>query len=273
MQTHSRRHFLRTAAALSLGFTGLHTFAGCAVTRQTRPLVSDPNGLLDLPAGFRYTAFSRVGERMDDGFLVPHRHDGMAAFPGPDGLTVLVRNHEVNADAPATEGAFHGDPSRIAALSEAHVYDRGRQGQPALGGTSTLVYDTRSQQLVSSHLSLAGTIRNCAGGPTPWNTWITCEETTERAGAQWQHDHGYNFEVPASAQPGLVEAVPLRAMGRFNHEAVAVHPATSIVYQTEDRNDGLIYRFIPNTPERLHDGGRLQALVVRDAPSLDTRNW
>ncbi len=270
--TVSRRHFLRTAAAVSLGFTGLQTFMGCTATQPQRdfgPLLPDPNGLFDLPKGFSYTAFSRVGDMMDDGFRVPHRHDGMAAFPGPDGLTLLVRNHEVNSSAAAEEGAFGG-----AVLEpDFRIYDRGQGENPALGGTTTLVFNTRTQQLERSFLSLAGTVRNCAGGPTPWNTWITCEETTERAGDRWLHDHGYNFEVPATNQIGLAEPIPLIAMGRFNHEAVAVHPATSIVYQTEDSNDGLIYRFIPNTPERLVDGGRLQVLVVRDQPSLDTRNW
>ena len=59
-------------------------------------------------------------------------------------------------------------------------------------------------------------------------------------------DHGYTFEVPATAKPHLAQAVALKAMGRFNHEAIAVDPKTGIVYQTEDRHDGLLYRFIPN---------------------------
>ena len=62
-------------------------------------------------------------------------------------------------------------------------------------------------------------------------------------------------------------------MGRFNHEAIAVDPKTGIVYQTEDRHDGLLYRFIPNVKGQLARGGKLQALVVEDAAALDTRNW
>ncbi|MBI98099.1 MAG: hypothetical protein CMO78_06170 [Verrucomicrobiales bacterium] len=122
-------------------------------------------------------------------------------------------------------------------------------------------------------LSLAGTLKNCAGGLTPWGSWITCEETTDRASKTLAQDHGYNFEVPATAEPTLTKAVPLRAMGRFNHEAVAVDPKTGIVYETEDRDDGLIYRFIPKVKGQLAKGGKLQALVVRGMPSLDTRNW
>ena len=141
------------------------------------------------------------------------------------------------------------------------------------GAAAIVGHHTRSRRLINQHLSLAGTLRNCAGGPTPWNSWITCEETVERVGEFCAKDHGYNFEVPVTDAPGLAPPVPLKAMGRFNHEAVAVHPATSIVYQTEDRDDGLIYRFIPTKPERLIEGGRLQALAVSDQPSLDTRNW
>ena len=104
-------------------------------------------------------------------------------------------------------------------------------------------------------------------------SWITCEETVERAGKVCSLDHGYNFEVPATAKPHLAKAVALKAMGRFNHEAIAVDPKTGIVYQTEDRHDGLLYRFIPNVKGQLARGGKLQALVVEDAAALDTRNW
>lgn len=281
MSTFSRRHFLRTASATALGFAGLHTFLACNPRPAALPpgtigfggLQADPDGILDLPEGFSYRVVSRVGDLMSDGFRVPHRPDGMATFPGPNGLTLLVRNHEVGAGAPATEGPYSSGNALLNQIDQAKIYDAGVNGAPALGGTSTVVYNTRTQEVERMYLSLTGTIRNCAGGPTPWNSWITCEETTLRAGDDWLVDHGYNFEVPATADARIADPIPLIAMGRFNHEAVAVHPATSIVYQTEDRHDGLIYRFIPNTPERLIDGGRLQALVVIDRPSLDTRNW
>ena len=153
------------------------------------------------------------------------------------------------------------------------IYDVGKGGMRCSGGTSTLVFDTKTQKLESHFLSLVGTIRNCAGGPTPWNSWVTCEETMTKAGDFTQKDHGYNFEVPAQADGKLVSAVPLKAMGRFNHEAIAVDPVSGVVYETEDRHDSLIYRYIPNSPGELVKGGRLQALVVRDQKSLDTRNW
>lgn len=93
------------------------------------------------------------------------------------------------------------------------------------------------------------------------------------AGELTAKNHGYNFEVPATEDARIADPVPLKAMGRFNHEAIAVDPISGAVYETEDRHDGLIYRFLPNRNGRLAEGGRLQALAIRDQPSLDTRNW
>lgn len=265
-----------------MGFAGLRavTTSGLLAALDERgvpdgfgPLQPDPEGVLDLPEGFSYRIISRAGEEMEDGFIVPARADGMAAFPGPDGQTLLVRNHEVSDDAPAEEGPFGTNNYLFAKLDPDFIYDAGPDHNPCLGGTTTLVYDTREQRLARQHLSLVGTLRNCAGGPTPWKTWITCEETTVRAGATCAQDHGFPFEVPASATPGLARPVPLTAMGRFNHEAVALDPATGIVYQTEDAHDGLIYRYLPDVPGQLARGGRLQALCVAGAERFDTRNW
>ena len=277
----SRREFLRASAigtvsaAVSLGFLGCSR----ALIQKVPGFRPDPflfapsaNRLLDLPQGFTAHAFSRTGEQMDDGLWVPGGHDGMAAFPGPNGKTILVRNHELTATA-KNVGAFGWNNEKIEPAAIDKFYDAGSGELPCLGGTTTLVYDTQTQTLEKHFLSLTGTIRNCAGGLTPWNTWITCEENIQKAEETYEVEHGYNFEVPASADIKLADPIPLKAMGRFNHEAVAVDPRSGIVYQTEDRGDGLIYRFIPDTPGELAAGGKLQALKIRDHKGADTRNW
>jgi secreted PhoX family phosphatase len=204
---------------------------------------------------------------MDDGFVVPAAHDGMGAFNGPNGTTILVRNHELSF-SDLDKGPFGRGASLRSRLDSARLYD----AAPTPGGTTTLVYDTQQKKLERHFLSLAGTSTNCGGGPTPWGSWITCEETVQRANATYQQDHGFNFEVPSGAQ-GPVDPIALKAMGRFKHEAVAVDPQSGIVYQTEDQEDSLFYRFIPAQGGALAAGGRLQALVIREIKSANTSNW
>ncbi|WP_414564623.1 MULTISPECIES: alkaline phosphatase PhoX [unclassified Anabaena] len=234
---------------------------------NTAALSADYRGIpiLKLPRGFNYTAFSITGDQMDDGFTVPSNHDGMAAFPGANNTTILVRNHELGTSA---SNPVLGSPR----------YSTGAQG-----GTTTLVVGP-NRQLIKHFNSLGGTIRNCAGGPTPWRTWISCEETFSTSanmtssGTMETIKHGYNFEVIADPNSGLVSPVPLIDMGRFSHEAVAVDPRTGYIYETEDRGDSCFYRFVPNVrPSKVGDlaqGGSLYALQVRGANNfaLNTTN-
>jgi secreted PhoX family phosphatase len=266
MQLDRRRFIGATGAA----FTGL-LLNGCSgraapnvaasqVFSGYGPLVTDPAGVLDLPRGFSYRLLSSLGDAMGDGGTVPDKADGMGCLPLGDGEIVLIRNHELV-------------PTDAAGGALASGYGT-RNGDIVPGGTTNIVLDARTLAVKRQFRTLAGTIRNCSGGITPWGSWLTCEEAPtgpgQRYGEGLAQNHGWVFEVPANAT-GLVEAVPLTAMGRFNHEAACVDPATGIVYLTEDRDDSLLYRFVPAMPGRLREGGRLQAMVIEGL--ADTRNW
>lgn len=280
----NRREFLAQAGKVSLGFLGLETwlslyYSACHVPggqdlhleEKYGSLKTDPYRIIDLPLGFSYRVLIRAGEKMSDGFISPDKPDGMATFRGSSAdRVILLRNHEL---MPADTGPFGTNNRLLKNIDLQKVYDAGTGEKVPQGGTTTLIYDEKKRDIVSSYLSLAGTLRNCAGGPTPWGSWVTCEEIVIQGESPYQKWHGYNFEVPAAEKPFLADPIPLKAMGRFNHEAIAIQPSTSIVYQTEDRHDGCIYRFIPRVPGKLAEGGKLQALVIRDIPHIDTRNW
>ncbi|HEV7734715.1 MAG TPA: alkaline phosphatase PhoX, partial [Candidatus Binatia bacterium] len=194
--------------------------------------------LLRLPSGFSYVSYGWTGDPLPGDVPTPNSHDGMGVVRVADGRAVLVRNHEIRNRGPA--------------FASAPVYD-----PRARGGTTTLVFDLGAGRWESARASLAGTSANCAGGVTPWGTWLTCEETMLHARAP----HGFVFEVPAD---GDAIPEPLTALGCFSHEAIAVDPTTGVLYETEDHERAGFYRFIPNTPGQLRRGGRLQMLRVVD---------
>lgn len=274
----SRRQF--TKSTVTLAFMGLgSSLLGCASTSANNkntmamplnngygPLIKDKNGLLDLPQGFSYSVISELDSIMDDGFSVPNNADGMGCIKLDDERVVLIRNHELSPK--------HLSKATVSIQNHKTplAYDSTSNGVALPGGTTNIIYNLRTGKVEREFYSLVGTIRNCSGGTTPWGSWLTCEESVKTANNDIKADHGYVFEVPANAT-GLIDAKPIIAMGRFNHEAAAVDPRTGIVYLTEDRGDSLFYRFIPNIKGKLNLGGQLQALVFKQASGFDTRNW
>ncbi len=271
----SRRDFIKSSAAaggLVLGLEGLalrgtmactpgagehgvETVEGSYGPLSIRPAANTGESLIALPDGFEYNVFGRTGDPLSDGHATPPNHDGMAAFAVGDEWR-LVRNHEIKTITPGKD---------IPIGTAARSWDV-RSG----GGTTTLVIDPKTRLPVRAFVSLSGTNTNCAGGHTPWGSWISCEEVVVGTAAGFHQDHGYCFEVPAESD-GEVEPVPLRAMGRFVHEAVAVDPGTGHVYETEDALSAGCYRFIPREPGHLAAGGRLQMLAIDGRPGYDTR--
>jgi secreted PhoX family phosphatase len=235
-----------TAAQPARAARGRHT--GTPGHRPFPPLVDDPKGLLALPAGFAYEVVTYAGKtKLTTGEPTPSNHDGTAVFDAGRGRYRLIQNHELSA------GAALGVPH-----IEGTVYDA---AAPAAGGCTVIETDARGRNLGES-VGISGTLVNCAGGHTPWGTWLTCEETEIKAGTAWTaggrtgtyaQDHGYVFEVFGG---GRALPRPIKAFGRFAHEALAVDPSRTKVYLSEDASapNGLFYRWTAPRGVRLQAG-------------------
>ena len=251
-----RRSFLKSAAVAAGASVPFSAFVERVEAKKQpqgvgygplQPTLDETTGLplLSLPAGFRYLSIGWTGDEMTNGQPTPGAHDGMAALHWRGHNIRLVRNHELGNGAPFSD--VHYDPQ-------------------ASGGTTTVEFDEKNGEVIRTFPSLSGNVRNCAGGPTPWGSWLTCEENVSFTAATGL-GHGYIFDVPAD---GDGDPEPLRDMGRFTHEAVAIDPVTGYVYETEDQgSQSGFYRFVPKKRNRLKEGGELYMLKVATASQVN----
>ncbi|MEU3885908.1 alkaline phosphatase PhoX [Streptomyces sp. NPDC029041] len=177
----------------------------------------DANGIR-LPAGFTSRVIARSGQRVGSTSYTWHNApDGGACYADGTGW-IYVSNSEIN-------------PS---------------------GGASAVRFSSAGA-ITGAYRILSNTRQNCAGGKTPWNTWLSCEEVSL----------GYVYETDPW---GTNAAVQRAAMGRFKHEAAAADPVRKVVYLTEDETDGRFYRFVPATWGNL-SSGKLQVMVAGSGTS------
>ena len=259
----NRREFLTlTSLAPFLGLKELLAINDSNIQKRTllRSMTKDKNKVLDLHPKLQYKVISKAGSTMSDGLRLPDLPDGMGAFNVNNNI-VLVRNHELHPRNRMNRSAFKNPEKQIKELGNKH-YDK-----YAIGGTTTVVMNRTTKLVKREFLSLSGTNTNCSGGVTPWGTWLTCEENIQKKKVNTV-PHGYVFEVDPRNST-LNDPIPLKNMGRFYHEAVAFDKFQN-AYLTEDRDNGLIYKFSPKRLNNLEKGD-LFALKVKG--ERDSRNW
>ncbi|MFP8960173.1 alkaline phosphatase PhoX [Streptomyces nanhaiensis] len=220
-----RRDFLRGAVLTgSVAAFGGSLWRGAAHAAPAQPGAgpygalrpADANGIR-LPQGFTSRVIARSGQKVPGTSYTWHN--------APDGGACY-----------ADDG---GTPMSAQGYGGGWIYVSNSEINPG-GGAGAVRFDS-SGNITGAHRVLSGTRQNCAGGKTPWNTWLSCEEV----------DRGYVYETDPW---GVKPAVRRDAMGRFKHEAAAADPVRKVVYLTEDVSDGCLYRFRPTTWGDLSSG-------------------
>ena len=180
--TLSRKEFLKNVSIVTLGFTSFSKLvAANSVVKKiikNNVLIPDSKGIINLPYGFTYDIVSKHEDEMDDGLTVPDAADGMACFKGEGDNVILVRNHELGhlpllQNSLWEKNPFGKNQSKYMKKNSKRFYDIKRNKTECFGGTTTIVYNTKTKKVENQFLSLAGTLVNCSGGPTPWGTWIS----------------------------------------------------------------------------------------------------
>ena len=231
---------------LGRGLTGLGLFAAGGVLRyqslqaaaaSSAPFASletlgelqapDANGVM-LPPGFIARVVARSGEAPVGlpGYTWHPAPDGGACFATPDNGWIYVSNSEMRSNA---------------------------------GGVGALRFNSNGD-VIDAYPILTNTSINCAGGATPWGTWLSCEEFAQ--GQVYECD-------PFGRQAARVRPV----LGSFKHEAVAVDMANQCLYLTEDEPDGALYRFRPAQALPYLDGGELEVASINERADGTFIEW
>jgi secreted PhoX family phosphatase len=170
----------------------------------------------------------------------------------PSGFTsrVIARSGQT---VPGTSYTWHNAPDGGACYTDGTgwIYVSNSEINP--GGGASAVKFSSTGAITGAYRVLSNTRQNCAGGKTPWNTWLSCEEVSL----------GYVYETDPW---GTSAAVRRDAMGRFKHEAAAADPVREVIYLTEDETNGRFYRFVPTTWGNL-SSGTLQVMVAGSGTS------